>query len=89
MDVFEAGWMQDFFADMGGVQWMAHVRGRDEAPEDWAMLNATFGPRWQGTFSAPHPGHGSRYAPRGDGDYRAAPSCAGAVERRTVRERHV
>jgi hypothetical protein len=44
MDVFEAGWMQDFFADMGGVQWMAHVRGRDEAPEDWATLNATFGP---------------------------------------------
>ena len=44
MDVFEAGWMQDFFADMGGVQWMAHIRGRDEAPEDWATLNATFGP---------------------------------------------
>ncbi len=89
MDVFEAGWMQEFFADMGGVQWMAHVRGRDEAPEDWATLNATFGPalarhvlrRILATVRGTRHGGAVIIVP-----HRRVP---GAVARRTVRERQV
>jgi hypothetical protein len=43
MDVFQAEWVQAALADAGRVQWAAHLRAREQAPESWAEVDSSFG----------------------------------------------
>ena len=43
MDVFQAEWVQAALADAGRVQWAAHLRAREQAPESWAEVDSAFG----------------------------------------------
>ena len=43
MDVFQAQWVQAALAEVGRVQWAAHLGAREQARESWAEVDSAFG----------------------------------------------
>src|SRR4029453_565208 len=43
MDVFQAEWIQAALAEVGRVQWAAHLLAREQATESWPEFDSAFG----------------------------------------------